>query len=197
MPEHMNEWLDAYMDGELHGRQLLQVEEHIRLCRACRAELEQMQALSALLHQAPVPAELLSPDRLAELVNARIPSQSAPTAPRSFRELLWWAIPLLLVSAWVFLQATYVLSNWIWLGGQLGLFGAGFSTLFSGPVGPNWLPAALERLNIFPSEISLAGSIGASLWAQFSRQSMVFILFLSWLILWQVRHKRQTTLIVN
>ena len=58
MMEHVLEWLDAYHDGELHGRQLHRVEEHLAQCEMCRDELESLDAFSALLQESP-PAENL------------------------------------------------------------------------------------------------------------------------------------------
>ena len=55
MNEHVTPWLGAYHDGELRGRRLQQVETHLAHCAACRAELEELRALSALLQESPVP----------------------------------------------------------------------------------------------------------------------------------------------
>ena len=54
MSNHVTEWLSAYLDGELKGRQLQQVEEHLAECEACQAELDSLQGLSGLLHEVPV-----------------------------------------------------------------------------------------------------------------------------------------------
>jgi anti-sigma factor RsiW len=36
MDEHVHAWLEAYHDGELHGRRLEQVEDHLARCVECR-----------------------------------------------------------------------------------------------------------------------------------------------------------------
>ena len=48
MSNHVSEWLNAYLDGELKNGRLHQVEEHLATCEACQAELESLQGLSAL-----------------------------------------------------------------------------------------------------------------------------------------------------
>ena len=62
MSNHVTEWLNAYYDGELKGKRLQQVEEHLIECEACQAELESLQGLSALLQEVPAP-EFPSPER--------------------------------------------------------------------------------------------------------------------------------------
>jgi anti-sigma factor RsiW len=49
MSNHVTEWLNAYLDGELHGSRLYHVEEHLAACEFCQAELESLDHLSALL----------------------------------------------------------------------------------------------------------------------------------------------------
>ena len=49
MIEHVNEWLGAYLDGELRGLRLRQVESHLAECSVCHSELESLRNLSALL----------------------------------------------------------------------------------------------------------------------------------------------------
>ena len=51
MSEHVTEWLNAYLDGELHGARLRQVENHLAECAECRAELDECAELSALLQR--------------------------------------------------------------------------------------------------------------------------------------------------
>ena len=53
MSNHVIEWLSAYLDGELKGKQLHQVEEHLAECEACQAELDSLQGLSSLLQEVP------------------------------------------------------------------------------------------------------------------------------------------------
>ena len=55
MIEHVSEWLNAFLDGELNGLRLRQVQDHLVSCAACRAELEELQRLSQMLKEAPSP----------------------------------------------------------------------------------------------------------------------------------------------
>ena len=72
--------LRAKLDGELHGRELEQVESHLAACVACRRELEEMSAIAGRIQQvldplAPSPGEIpLDP----ALALARFRAQEAP-----------------------------------------------------------------------------------------------------------------------
>ena len=53
MSNHVTEWLNAYLDAELHGSQLQHVEAHLAECQACQSELESLERLSGLLQESP------------------------------------------------------------------------------------------------------------------------------------------------
>ena len=62
MNGHLDEWMDAYLDGELTSLQKRQAEAHLAHCPDCTALLTQTRALSRLLQAAPV-ASGLKPER--------------------------------------------------------------------------------------------------------------------------------------
>src|SRR5512134_612818 len=101
MSNHVTEWLNAYLDGELHGQRFHQVKEHLAQCKACQAELESLQGLSALLEEVPV-AELSSTERFATQVNLLLPQKRIPPPQPQLFEVGWWMIPVSLVAVWVF-----------------------------------------------------------------------------------------------
>ena len=63
----MQEWLDAYVDGQLSLTEQETVEEHLRSCPVCRESVQQAVRLAALLDSVPVPE--VPPD-LAERIRA-------------------------------------------------------------------------------------------------------------------------------
>lgn len=101
MSDHVHEWLAAYHDGELHGKALQQVENHLQECAACRAELRALQSLSTALKSAPAP-DLTPPGLFAAQVALRLPRRTA-SRPRHPRWRL--GFPLVLFGVAVFLQA--------------------------------------------------------------------------------------------
>ncbi len=75
MIEHVTDLLGAYVDGELHGLRLRQVEEHLARCAGCRKELADLRSLSSLL-QNSVPMEAFTPaDQFAANMVLRLSAQ--------------------------------------------------------------------------------------------------------------------------
>ena len=89
MNEHVTPWLAAYHDGELKGRRLRQVEDHLAHCTACSAELDQLQMLRELLQENPVAAGLLPTDRFVAQVGLRIPRHPEKPAWQRVLETGW------------------------------------------------------------------------------------------------------------
>ncbi|MGD2044151.1 MAG: zf-HC2 domain-containing protein [Acidimicrobiia bacterium] len=60
---HPSELISAYLDGEVHGRELASLMEHLSSCGKCTAELEQMQRVRSAIRSLPVlelPAGIVS-----------------------------------------------------------------------------------------------------------------------------------------
>jgi anti-sigma factor RsiW len=83
MSKHITEWLNAYLDGELHGSRLHQVEIHLTECQVCQTELESLERLSSLLQEVPAP-EFTSPERFAAQVNLLLPHEQSGNDDRHF-----------------------------------------------------------------------------------------------------------------
>jgi predicted anti-sigma-YlaC factor YlaD len=111
MNAHITEWLAAYYDDELSWIRRQQVEEHLRACPTCQAELEELHKLSKLLQEVPSPEPLLSSQRFQAQVKLRLP----PTVlrPGWLRALKagWQFAPLGAVFVWVFTQAVLLVAG--------------------------------------------------------------------------------------
>lgn len=194
MSNHVTEWLNAYFDGELGGRRLEQVEEHLAMCEACQAELESLKDLSRLLLE-PAAPELVSVERFTAEVNLRLPRrQTAISADRIF-EVSWWMIPAGLLAAWIFIGTAFTVSDIVSAASRLGLLRdlsgwlasassneVYWSTtiaqmgLLSGD-GLNWAEAAETFTRLFLPQITLEISIA--------------LLYGSWIAIWWARRTRQ------
>ena len=106
MNPHVIEWLAAYHDGELSSSRRGQVEEHLKDCQTCRAELDALEGLSSLLKADAVPAHTPS-ERFAAQVQLRLPRASLPHTKQNAAGLPRWmlGVPLALILVWAFLQA--------------------------------------------------------------------------------------------
>ena len=133
MNPHVIEWLAAYHDGELPSGRRQQVEEHLKDCQTCRAELDALQGLSSLLKADPLPAHT-PPERFAAQVQLRLPRASLSHARQKEGRLPRWVlgVPLALIGVWAFMQAALWVTSATLTADQL--FGSQ-AALFNG-----WLP---------------------------------------------------------
>jgi hypothetical protein len=114
MNEHLNLWLDAYLDGELPPQIKAQVDEHLAACPQCQALLNKRRSLSDLLHTAPLAADL----KPAEQFVAEVSRKAGVKAGRPLANLntpaiwsrLWQLAPLVLLLAWAFMQSVSIVS---------------------------------------------------------------------------------------
>ncbi len=106
MNEHVTAWIAAYYDGELRGARLSEVESHLQVCAVCRAELEKLQGLSALLQENPAMPARTAPDRFVAQVRLRL-------SPMGGRALGggWLLLPVFLLGIWAFLKAALVVAG--------------------------------------------------------------------------------------
>jgi anti-sigma factor RsiW len=111
MSEHVLEWLPAYHDGELPPGRSRQVEAHLQACPSCRAELQTLTGLSALLKADSLPQHT-PPERFAAQVQLLLPrSVPHPKADRLPRWVL--GAPLALIVVWAFLQAALWVTSFV------------------------------------------------------------------------------------
>ena len=194
MSNHMTEWLNAYLDGELKGGRLHQVETHLAECVECEAELQSLQNLSSLLHEVPAP-EFTSPEKFAAQVSLRLPHEQPKASKRKAQEVGWWMIPVSLLLLWIFIGTSELVGNVISTANEFGL-------LSDAPV---WLVTDSSTGAFWSGTLGEFGLLsGDSLhWAElteaFTRnklpqivwQAALALLYLSWIAIWWARHTHQ------
>lgn len=193
MSNHVKEWLNAYLDGELKNGRLHHVEAHLAECPECMAEFESLQNLSSLLHEVPSP-EFTSPEKFAAQVNLRLPHAQPKPMKNSVKELGWWMIPVSLVLVWVLISTTDLVSDVVVTAGRFGMLNNA----------PAWLARGFSEDAIWSGTLGEFGLLsGRGLqWAQqtefFTRNTLpeiiwqvaIALLYLSWIVIWWVRHTR-------
>jgi len=116
MNQHATEWLAAYFDDELHEPRLHKVEEHLRICSACRLELEQLQGLSTLLKDCPPMVARTPCDQFAAQVGLRLPRFTSATNGDTWQraaDIGWLTIPMITILLWAFSQITILMISGI------------------------------------------------------------------------------------
>ena len=136
MSNHITEWLNAYLDGELKNGKLHQVEKHLAECEECQAELESLKNLSSLLHEVPAP-EFISSERFASQVSLRLPHEKPRATKRKAQEVGWWMIPVSLLLLWVLIGSVEVVGDVISTADKLGLLSLGDAPAWLGSASSN------------------------------------------------------------
>jgi hypothetical protein len=180
MSDHVNQWLNAYHDGELRARKQAQVEEHLAVCPECQAELEQLKQLSTVLQTAPLPQMSTSPEQFAIQVGKLLPRQSPQPAPvkRQF-SWAWNLVPVGALAAIGFLQSVSMVAGLLTWIERLGISQQSVS----------WL---LPEQPVSPSIIQQISSLALGWGLTFNTSIMVNLVlplmlgafYLLWLLIW-------------
>lgn len=195
MSDHVTEWLGAYLDGELKGGRLHQVERHLGGCDSCRAELESLQGLSRLLQEAPAP-EFASNERFVSQVNLRLPQRQEKPARSTVIEFGWWMIPVGLLTAWIFISTAVLVSDMVSTADRLGLLDS-TSTLLIADASSNELWASmLGQLGLLEGDslkwFELTEEFTRNVLPQFIWQVSIAFLYLAWIAIgWARRTRRE------
>ena len=203
MTEHARAWLGAYHDGELRGLRLRQVETHLAHCVTCRAELERLRALTALLQKSPTAEGLMPPERFVAEVGLRLPRRPVqPTWQRAL-EIGWRLTPVGLLGAWAFVQTVFIVAGVVLVALRMDLGGDLAAWLLPAPHQEPWLTAILS---LSGANLGDVGRMMLELWRDvellgwgitLNPVSLVVIglLYWGWLASWWARrqhHRRRS-----
>ena len=200
MFEHVTAWLEAYHDGELRGHRSRQVEFHLAECAACRAELEKLHALAALLQESPLAGDLTPSERFVAQVGLRLPRRPDRPAWQRVLKTGWQLTPLGLLGAWAFVQSVFVVAGALLAALQLGLGGDLAAGLLSASQGGSLLgelsgfsSAGLNDLgSIALRTLDHGGPLGWGVTLSLAIQAVIGLLYWSWLASWWVRQRRRS-----
>lgn len=198
MDEHDHELLNAYLDGELSGWRRERIEQHLAGCPDCQAELAALRRLSQALQEAAFTPDLTPAERFAAQVMLRLPRQPAQPAGRRTAELSWWMAPAVILLAWAFVQAVFLLSTGVWTAGQAGLLGETAAWLAPKADGTGMFTGILQWLGVMPSGAtlqmaSLSESIGWNMLVKVVLEGGLGLLYLGWLVIWWLRRQQSVT----
>jgi hypothetical protein len=201
MDQHVKEWLAAYHDGELAGSRLTQVETHLEDCSDCRAALQELRMVSALLLVNPPAAVFTSPERFVAQVNLRLPREQLQPAWKRVLDTGWRLVPFGLLAIWVFIQAILLVSGLVTVAFQLGVgtdqLAAVFPLADPGAGFFESLPLTGASLGEIPtgilSIIRAGGPFGWGLPLYLVLTVIIGLLYWGWLASWRIRRKNLQT----
>jgi anti-sigma factor RsiW len=185
MNSHITKWLAAYHDGELRGRRLAQVEAHLTECPDCQAELDQLQALSNLLGEAPEAPTLISPDRFAAEVGLRL-SRRPQQKPERFNRpgWVWTALPIALVIGLALLKVVQLVSGSLTIAQMFGFGEAAVSQLTSTPSQPSGLFGQISS-----SLIDIGVPFSPQVLIGLILPAILAVAYMLWLIVWGLNQR--------
>jgi hypothetical protein len=191
MHEEMRTLLNAYLDGELHGQHLKEMQNHLAFCDACQNELKELRLVSNLLQTDPTP-EFITAERFVSQLTLNLPRRSPYNQPVKPSSLAWWLIPAGLLGSWFFMQTVFTLTNIVTAAKMAGLLGqvsnwlgsgqetTWFSTatsMFGGQAAIQPILSLLNNVNVF----------GVDLLSGFAWQAAIVLLYWTWLFFWWLR----------
>jgi anti-sigma factor RsiW len=199
MHENMHALLNAYLDGELHGKNLQGLKSHLTTCEDCRKELKELRRLSELLKAAPAP-DFMPAERFAANLALSLPRRNLRQAPSKPVSLAGWLVPTGILGAWFFVQTLFTLSGALDVLQSSGLLGMAASnlgvgqetlwfatatSLFGGQAaGAQNVLAWLNSLNV----------ISVNLLEWFLWQALIALVYWGWLaVWWLLRRPRPVT----
>lgn len=193
MSNHVSEWLNAYLDGELPRSRLHYVQTHLAECDACLAELDSLENLSVLLHQVPAPEFTLA-ERFAAQVNLRLPPQKATTSRKKILEVGWWMIPVGLLAIWIAINTSFFVYDMLSVANSFGLLTnvSDWMRLVTSNFA-GWSSVLGEIGILRGNSLNLVTSTEAftrTSWIQITLQVSIALLYLSWIVLWWARNTR-------
>ena len=97
--------LDRYLEGTLSPARMRAVAEHLRTCDECRATLDELKVIDALLATTP-PVELAPNFTYALMAEVRTMPQ-----PRGFRFSHWALLTFYTIGAWIALIAFWIFAR--------------------------------------------------------------------------------------
>lgn len=195
MSNHMTEWLDAYLDGELKGGRLHQMKAHLAECRECQAELQSLQSLSSLLHGAPTP-EFISTERFVAQVSLRLPRELPKASKHKIQEVGWWMIPVSLLVLWIFINTSMLVSDLVATAKGFGLLGGAPAwAVATGPSNGAVWSGTLGELGLLSGDslqwAEFTEAFTRNILPQIVLQASIALLYLSWIAVWWARHTRR------
>jgi anti-sigma factor RsiW len=195
MNGHVTHWLAAYHDGELHGRRLQQVEEHLAECAACRAELKELQCLSSLLQESVAAEGLIPAERFMAQVGLQLPRRPTKPAWQQTLETSWRLAPVGLFGAWAFVQAVFVVAGVVLI--ALQVWGVDVLDLQQPAHHETWLTAAMSPLGarLGDTTLTILKTLDVLRWSltfYLTATLAIVLLYWSWLAsLWARRQHQQ------
>lgn len=95
MKEHFEQWMDAYLDGELMDIQIITYENHLNECEACHQEYERQLELKQLISKVQPMQGMKNADQF--LSEIRLQMHSSLPKKMGMQRIIWYIVPSALI----------------------------------------------------------------------------------------------------
>jgi hypothetical protein len=130
-------------------------------------------------------------ERFAAQVNLRLPSAKPVTSRRNALEIGWWMIPVGLLAVLIFINTSFLVSDMLLVASSFGMLADVSNWMRFGEA--DW-SATLGQFGVLSgNSLDLAAStetITRALLPQIVLQSLIALLYLSWIAIWWARRRR-------
>ncbi|PKO15232.1 MAG: hypothetical protein CVU39_11545 [Chloroflexi bacterium HGW-Chloroflexi-10] len=189
MSQHITEWMDAYLDGELNHREQIKVESHLKQCAECRDLVAERRMLSSLLAELP-PVKTQKPvEQFASEVNLMLPRRQKPIEKRT--AFLWILFPIGIVFTYIGLQVFSIVTRiFEWLPGSESLVNLISTSSMSRLTLMPWMQTTVKGAMVW------SGVNGIFNWGVFTWITAVIalaILYNTWLVCWWLYRRANLT----
>jgi anti-sigma factor RsiW len=202
MHDDMRALLNGYLDGELHGARLQEIQRHLTTCESCRNELMELRLVSDLL-QADASPEFMPAERFVTNLALRLPRWTLHDQPQKPGFLACWLVPAGLLGAWIFVQTVFAITDLVTAADLTGILGQAANWLGGGHQ-MAWFMAVAglfgSQAGGVQSTISLLNKVdvfGANLLKGFLWQALIVLAYWSWLLFVWLSRRPQLTQMEN
>jgi len=195
MHEMLHPFLNSYLDGELHGTRLQQMELHLASCETCQTELKELRRVSELLQKAPV-AEIPRVDRFVANLTLILP-QRQMSDQKEGPKLLWWLVPMGLLFDWFFVRILILVRDAVSITGTAGLLGQAAAWLNGSTPQPlwiagiNWISGGQAASGATINLLTTVNGFVTGLFSGFLWQAGIGLVYLGWLAIWWFKRRPQ------
>jgi predicted anti-sigma-YlaC factor YlaD len=192
----MREKLGAYLDGELRGHALSEMQAHLQTCPECQAELDELRQLSHLLRTAPQP-EFTPASRFASQLMFKLPRREETSQRQKVQSWAVWLIPATLLAAMVFIQVTTTLTALLTWAGHAGWLRGAAAWVIPSQEQVSWVAATQALLGnslTMGTQANLewindVGLFLVNVIVPFFWQIVITIMYWAWLAVWLQRRQ--------
>ncbi len=191
MNQHIETWIDAYLDGELNEKQSSRFERHLAGCPACQQRIEERDKLSRLLQGYSLPKNVKNTQQFVADLKLLLPREQAPAHKKRPTGGIGLLISIGLLIALTFTQVINWFSNLVlllpgadWLVDQL----AGIPHFLQ--VGLPWVQLFFEQWFTFSGWGFFYGSLT---FTSIALTALLTLIYLSWLAFWFSSQLNQPT----